>query len=253
MKAIRDTWLIYQRSMLTTLRQPVWVMVGLFQPICQLLLFGPLLDKIANAPGFPPGGAINVFAPGVLVMLGMFNAAFVGFGLIADLRAGVVERLRVTPVSRVALLLGRAFRDVTLLLVQGIILLVVAVMMGLSASWPGVILTLVLISIMGLMTAAVSYAIALILKSEDSLAPLLNFFTIPLLLLSGITLPLSLAPEWIQNAAKVNPFAHATDASRALFGGRLDDGSVFLGFGIMIVLAVLALTWASRTFREANA
>lgn len=101
-----------------TLRNPVWVFLGLFQPVLYLLLFAPLLDPLSGAPGFPAGDGLAVFTPAAMIMLGMFGTTFVGFGLIAQLRAGVVERLRVTPASRLALLLGSALRDVVQLLVQ---------------------------------------------------------------------------------------------------------------------------------------
>ena len=68
MRTLRDTWLIFERSMTLTLRNPVWLIMGLMQPILYLLLFGPLLKNIASMPGFPPGGAFNVFVPGILVM-----------------------------------------------------------------------------------------------------------------------------------------------------------------------------------------
>ena len=41
----------------------------------------PLLDSISRAPGFPQGGAYNVFVPGLLIQLGLFGATGVGFGL----------------------------------------------------------------------------------------------------------------------------------------------------------------------------
>lgn len=253
MKFLRDTWLIFERSMLTTLRNPAWVVIGLFQPICFLVLFGPLLEGVAKAPGFPPGGAFNVFTPGLLIQLGLFGAAFVGFGLIADLRAGVIEQMRVTPVSRLALLFGRALRDIVNLLVQSVLLLLAAWPMGLSANIGGIVLTLVLIALMGLLTASCSYALALALKNEDALAPTLNFFTLPILLLSGITLPLTLAPAWIRNVADFNPFAHAVDAARSLFNGNFGDSSVIVGFVFIGVLAVLAVWWAARSFSTATA
>lgn len=253
MKLLRDTWLLFKNNLLTTLRTPVWIIIALFQPLLWLLLFAPLLDGIANAPGFPPGGALNVFTPGVLVLLGMFGSSFVGFGLLADLRAGVVERLRVTPVSRMAPLLARALRDVLILLVQSILLILVALPMGLKADFGGVVATLGLIMLLGLTLASVSYALALLLKSEDALAPTLNFFIAPLQLLSGITLPLTLAPLWIRNIAIFNPLAYAVDASRSLFNGNFNDGVVFLGFGLMTVLAALAVFWAGRSFRQATA
>ena len=54
MRVFRDTWLIFERSMTLTLRNPVWLIMGLMQPILYLLLFGPLLKNIASMPGFPP-------------------------------------------------------------------------------------------------------------------------------------------------------------------------------------------------------
>src|ERR671930_2344861 len=105
MRTLQETDLIFRRAMRLSLRNPVWVILGLIQPILYLALFGPLLKRVVRAPGFPPGDAWQVFVPGLLVQLGIFGAAFVGFGLLSEMRSGVVERMRVTPASRLALLL----------------------------------------------------------------------------------------------------------------------------------------------------
>jgi len=73
MRVFRDTWLIFERSLTLSLRNPVWVIMGVLQPILYLLLFGPLLTNVAKMPGFPPGGAFNVFVPGLLVMTALFG------------------------------------------------------------------------------------------------------------------------------------------------------------------------------------
>ncbi len=132
MKLLRDTWLVFQRYFSLFIHNPAWVAVGVLQPALYLLLFAPLLKSIVHLPGFPPGGAYNVFVPGLLVQLGIFGASGVGFSLISELRGGVVERLRVTPVSRLALLLGRALRDTLTLLVQSVILVLIGLPFGLS-------------------------------------------------------------------------------------------------------------------------
>ena len=63
--------LIFSRILLTTLRNPFRIIIfGLFQPICFLFLFAPLLDSLVKVPGFPPGGPLNVFTPGLLIMMG---------------------------------------------------------------------------------------------------------------------------------------------------------------------------------------
>jgi ABC-2 type transport system permease protein len=253
MKLIRDTWLLFGRSLSLTVRNPVWVAVGVVQPLYFLVLFGPLLEPLAGAPGFPPGPPLNVFVPGLLIQLGLFGAGFVGFGLIAELRWGVVERLRVTPVSRLALLLGRALRDVVVLLFQALLLVVCAVPFGLHANLLGLVVMLGLLALMGLLMVSISYALALWLRSEDALAPLLNTITLPVLLLSGVLLPLSLAPGWLQAIATLNPLSHAVVAARALFNEQLGDPSIPLALALFAALAGLALAVASRAFNRAVA
>lgn len=253
MSLIRDTWLVFGRYMWLFLRNPVWVVIGVIQPIFYLLLFAPLLEGISRSPGFPPGGAYNVFVPGLLIQLGLFGASGVGFGLIAELRSGVIERMRVTPVSRFAMLLGRTLRDILIMLVQALILILLALPFGLSIHPIGIVLMLALLGLLGLMMTPVSYAVALWLKSEDSFAPLIFTVSLPLLLLSGVLLPLSFAPGWLRAIAAANPLAYAVDASRAIFNDQLADPSIGIAVAIMAVLASVAVTFAARAFGRAVA
>jgi ABC-2 type transport system permease protein len=105
-----------------------------------------------------------------------------------------------------------------------------------------------MLALIALMTSATSYAVALKVKSEDALAPLMNTVAQPVFLLSGILLPLTLAPGWLQNVAKVNPFSWAVDGVRALFAGDIGDDRVWQGLLITLVLAALAVVWAARSF-----
>jgi ABC-2 type transport system permease protein len=251
MKLVRDTRLIFARSMRSVIRQPVWVIIGLSQPILYLVLFGPLLEKVVQAPGFPAGGAWNVFVPGLLVQIALFAGAFAGFALVAQIRTGVIERLRVTPVSRTALLLGMALRDVTILLVQSLILIVAAIPLGLRIDATGLGITLVMLALVGLTLGSASYAVALFTKSEDALAPITNSIAIPLLLLSGMLLPMSLAPDWLRTIAQADPLLHAVEAIRSVFLGHPGDSTVTVGLAVFAVFAALGLWGAGRAFGRA--
>jgi ABC-2 type transport system permease protein len=253
MKLLRDCWLVFGRYWYLFIHNPLWVAIGVIQPLLYLILFAPLLKSIASAPGFPRGGAYNVFVPGLLVQLGMFGAAGVGFSLIAELRAGVIERLRVTPVSRVALLLGRSARDIVSILAQSLILILLALPFGLSINPIGVVVVLALIALIGLLTASIAYAVALWTRSEDSYAPLIFTSSLPILLLSGVLLPLGLAPQWLRNVAAANPLSYAVDAARAVFLGHLSDPSVLKGVVIMAVLSIVAIFIGARAFGRAVA
>ena len=253
MKFVRDTWLVFGRYFGLLIHNPVWVALGILNPVLYLVLFAPLLKPIAATRGFPPGGAYNVFVPGLLVQLGLFGASGVGFSLIAELRAGVIERLRVTPVSRVALLFGRALRDMITIAVQALILIVISLPFGLSINPVGVVVVLALIGLIGLLTASIAYAVALAVKSEDSYAPIVFTSALPILLLSGVLLPMSIAPQWLQDIAAVNPLLYAVDAARHIFLGNLSDPSVAKGVAILVVLSVISVAIGARQFGRAVA
>jgi len=246
MKVLRDTSLIFQRQIQLLLRNPVWIFVGVFQPVMYLLLFAPLLKPALQVSS--NAEAYEIFVPGLLVLLAIFGGLFQGFGLIAELRAGVIERSRVTPVSRLALLLGRSLRDVVSLIAQAVIITLLALIFDLRVVLGNLLLAYLMLALISLMTSALSYGVALVVKSEDALAPLMNTVAQPVLLLSGILLPLTYAPGWLQGIADWNPFSWAVDGTRALFRGDLGAPAVWQGLVIMAVLAAAAVGWAAREF-----
>ena len=228
MQILRDTWLIYRRSLILTLRQPVWVIMGMFQPILYLVLFGPLLEGATSAAG-APGNAFNWFIPGLLILTGFFAAAFAGFGLVAEIRYGVVERMRVTPMSRFAMLAGRSLRDVTILLAQAVLLILVAIPFGLQIDPVGAVADPRhrCAGRAGLLVALVHPRARL--QERGRVGARVQGVALPLLLLSGIMLPMALAPDWLQTLSNLNPLTHAVDAARALFNGLWDDPQIVVG------------------------
>jgi ABC-2 type transport system permease protein len=252
MKLIRDTWLIFRRSLVLTLRQPVWIVFGMMVPVLYLVLFGPLLEGAMQSAGTGTS-AFNWFVPGLIIQIAIFGTAFGGFGLIAELRSGVVERMRVTPMSRASMLLGRSLRDVVILMAQATIMILLAIPFGLQIDAIRIVAMLGLLLLIGLSVAPLSYAGALYLKTEDAFAPLVNAIALPLLLLSGILLPMALAPDWLQFLSNINPLTHAVDAARALFNGDWGNPDVAVGVGISAIFAIFAVWVGSRSFSRAVA
>jgi ABC-2 type transport system permease protein len=250
-----DTLLIFRRQLKLSVRNPAWVIIGLVQPILYLAFFGPLLARVASggALGVPADNPYSFFVPGLLIQLGLFGAAFVGFSIIADWRAGVIERFRVTPVSRMALLAGRVLRDVLTLTVQAVVLVLAGLAFGLRAPLVGVLIGLCFVAVVAVSLAAVSYAVGLLLKSEDALAPLLNMIMVPLMLLSGIMLPMTLGPQWLRDAAQATPFGYIINAMRDVFAGHYFNSVVAEGIAVSIGLAAVCLWLAGRAFAKENA
>jgi ABC-2 type transport system permease protein len=203
-------------------------------------------------PGFSGGSTANVFIPGLLVMQAIFGCAFVGFPLIDDIRSGVIQRYLVTPVSRSAILLGKVLRDVVVLLAQCLLITLVATVtpFGLTVNPAGFLLSLLLYALIGTIMSCISYSFALIYKVEDALAPTMNTITLPVSLLSGIFLPLALAPLWLQYLSKVNPFSYGVDATRDLFVGNFQSVDIIEGFIITGVIAVVVFYWSMHSLKK---
>ena len=250
MKLLRGIQLMFIRNLRQTLRSPIFVFVSLFQPLLYLFLFMPLLNGLGGVPGLPAGKTVQIFIPGLLVMMALFGSAFVGFNLIDDIRSGVIERFLVTPVGRSAILLGRVLRDALVLLTQCVLITLVAIPLGLSVNIGGFLLSLVLYAMVSITMASMSYSFALIYRIEDPLAPTLNTITLPLSLLSGIMLPLALAPLWLQDLAKANPFSYAVNASRALFAGSFHSVDIIKGFVIVFLLMSVVFWWSLNSLRK---
>ena len=250
MKILRDTRLMFVRNMQHTLRSPVFIFVSMFQPLMYLFLFMPLLKSLGGLPGLPAGKTVDIFIPGLLVLQALFGTAFVGFSLIDDIRTGVIERFLVTPIKRSAILLGRVLRDAIILLIQCILITLVAIPFGLSVNLYGFLFSLLLYALIGITMASISYGFALIYKIEDPLAPTLNTIALPVSLLSGIILPLALAPIWLQDIAKVNPFFYAVNATRSLFAGNFQNVGIIEGFVIIGVLAIIVFLWGLRSLNK---
>ena len=144
-------------------------------------------------------------------------------------------------------------RDVLVLLVQGTILVVVALAMGLRAPWWALGFGVVTVALLGACFSSLSYAVALKVKSEDALAPLLNGVILPVALLSGIFLPMTLAPKWLQHLSDANPLKHIIDGVRAQFRGDLWSSTSLWGIGLTLALVVVGLLVGTRVFKRESA
>jgi len=251
MQFLRESFIVFRRQLRMNLRNPAWVLIGLMQPILYLFLFGPLLKPMAQQLGY--ANTWTFFVPGMLIQLGMFGAFFAGFGLISEWRDGVIEAERVTPASRTALLMGRLWRDLLQLLVQALVLVGLGYVVGMEAPVRGVALGVVLTMLVGGACAAASNALALTTKSEDVMAPVINVVMMPVLLLSGILLPMTMGPGWLQRTSDFMPFRWITDAVRGSFLGDFGTDKLLWGSVWAGVLFLLAMWWGTATFRRENA
>ena len=189
MKTLREFGLFFKRSFLEALRNGIWVAVGVSGPLLYLALFTPLLQKLAGGPGFPTGSALDVFLPGLLAFLAFGSGSGNSYTTIFELQEGTVERFRVTPVSRSALLVGPILSSIVWLFIFFIVLVAIAVPFGFHLHFAGMLVSFVLLALTLAIMAAFGVSIALLTKDISSLSAILNGLNLPVLLLSGVLLP----------------------------------------------------------------
>ncbi|MFE7574514.1 ABC transporter permease [Streptomyces sp. NPDC057521] len=247
---LHDTALIFGRYARQTLRSKFQILFGILMPLLYLLFFGPLLT------GLPLGGGTDswqILVPGLLLQLGLFGASFAGFGLIIDKSTGVVERMRVTPVSRAALLLGRVLRDALLFVFQAVLLVLVAVLMGLRAPLAGVLIGFLFVGLLTVSLASLSYALAMRVSTPQEFGPVINSLTMPAMLLSGLMLPMTLGPKWLDVLSHFTPFRYLVDAVRDAYVGSYATAHMLYGVLVALGFAALAVTVGTGVFRKAGA
>ncbi|MGD0683502.1 MAG: ABC transporter permease [Streptosporangiaceae bacterium] len=246
MKLARDTWLTFQYETGQLIHNPVSIAISLLQPITFLLLFTPFLKPVMHASSY--GDAYRIYVPSLFCAMGLFSGLFAGFALIAAIRQGVVARFRVSPLSRVGLLLGRELMYVALVGFQAVVITVVALIFGLRVPLVNILLTLVLLSMMVLIGVSISYVLAIFVPNVNVLINVTNGVTEPIALLAGVLIPLSVAPLWVRDVALGNPFAWGANGMRAIFLGHLGAQVVWESGAILAGLAAVAVLASSRLF-----
>ena len=246
MKLARDTWLTFQYEAGQLVHSPVAIAISLLQPITYLLLFTPFLKSVMHASSY--GDAYGIYVPLLFAAMGIFSGMFAGFALIAAIRRGVIARFRVTPLSRTGLLLGRELVFVVLTGFQAVVIAVVALIFGLRVPVINLVLALVLLAMMVLIGVSISYVLAIYVPNENALSNLTNGVTEPLALLAGVLIPLSVAPLWVRDVARWNPFAWGANGMQAVFQGHIGAQVVWEAIIILAGLALVAVVLSSLLF-----
>lgn len=247
---LSDTALIFGRYARQTLRSKFQILFGVLMPLLYLLFFGPLLTDL---PLGSRGDSWQVLVPGLLLQLGLFGASYSGFAIIIEKQFGVVERMRVTPVSRLALLLGRVLRDAALFVFQAVLLVLAAVVMGLRAPLAGILIGFAFVGVLTVVLASLSYALALLVSKAHEFGPVVNAVSMPSMLLSGLMLPMALAPGWLDVLSHFMPFRYLVDAVRAAYVGDYASTAMLYGVLMAAALALGSVTVGTRVFRRAGA
>jgi ABC-2 type transport system permease protein len=214
------------------------------QPALWLLIFGQTFTRIR---AIPTGGIpyIDYLAPGIIAQSAMFIAIFYGIQIIWERDAGILNKLLVTPTPRSALITGKAFAAGVKSLIQAVVVVAIAAILGVALTWnPLKLIGVGAIVILGsAFFSCLSMTIAGIVLSRDRLMGFGQAITMPLFFGSNALYPVAIMPGWLQTVSKVNPLSYEVDALRGLLLGT--PSHLGTDFAVLLVAAALGIAAAS--------
>jgi ABC-2 type transport system permease protein len=252
---ISDTWALTVRDLLRLWRQPWFIGVVLVQPVIWLLLFGELFQSVVDIPGFEGGDYKQYLVPGVLVMTAFFSSGWNGMSTIEDLERGVTDRLLVTPARRLPLVAGRLGQNAVQVIVQSLVIVGMAMAIGVSfpGGVPGIAVLLLVAVLLGTAFAALSNALALVARQEETLIGAVTFLQLPLVFLSTAFMQKALVPDWVSTVATYNPVDWAVVGGREAAQEGADWAAVAGYCGLLAAFALACTLLATRAFRAYQA
>jgi ABC-2 type transport system permease protein len=251
MSTLRHTVFMIERQVRNLMREPIWIVLMIVQPMIWLILYGQLFKNVTRLGGFGTGSYVTFLAPAIVVMNAFFGATWSGMSMIADLERKFVERFLATPASRLSLVLSQIVRSALTAAIQALIILVVALALGVHVRTGAVGWVVIMVAAMLVNSAfaGVSQAIALLTRRESSMIAVANFIGLPLLFLSSTLLARAQMPHWMQIAAKFNPVDWGVKAAREVVLPGTNWGSVGSHLVFLLVLSGVTAALATWTFR----
>lgn len=242
-----DVWTVAEAEIRKLRHDPLELFMRAVQPTLWLVVFGQVMARLR---GVPTGGLpyLDFMAPGILAQSVLFIAIFYGVSAIRERDLGVLNKYLVSPISRTALVLGKAVSAAARALSQAVIVYALAMLLGIHAVWrPWNVAGVLAFVVMGsAVFSTISLAIACLVKSHERVMGMGQVMTMPLFFASNAIYPVVLMPAWLRSIAAFNPLTYEVDGLRALM---VRGGASALGLGrdALILAAFVAVLVALTT------
>jgi len=191
------------------------------QPALWLLIYGEVFSRLHTIPTPEGVSYLAYLAPGILAQSALFIAIFYGIQIIWERDAGVLTKLMVTPTPRSALITGKAFAAGVRSLIQGVVVVIIAAILGVSFTTnPLKLIGAAIVLVLGsAFFSCLSMSIAGVALARDRLMGIGQAITMPLFFSSSALYPIAVMPGWLQAISKVNPLTYEVEALRGLLIG----------------------------------
>jgi ABC-2 type transport system permease protein len=244
-------YILWLRQMKRYFRSRSRILGAIGQPILFLLALGYGIGAVYKKAG--QGNYIEFLVPGIIVQTLLFSGVFWGIQILFDKRFGFLKEMLVAPVSRLRILLGNALGGSTISLIQGVLVFVIAFILGFRPyDWLLVPIAFLIMVILSVTLTSFGAGIASMVEDFQGFQGINNFLIFPLFFLSGALYPLTSAPGWLKTLGYINPLSYAVDSLRwALINQH--HFSLWLDFFAMAITLVIALAFAVNRFNRIQA
>ena len=223
LRAIYSIWL---RDIIRYRRDRSRLISSVAQPALFLFVFGTGLSQGLAIQGGLGGGNnyITFIYPGIIGMTILFTSIFSAISIVWDREFGFFKEVMVAPISRAAVAIGKAVGGSTVAMLQGIIILFFAPLIGVSLSIPQLFLVLPLMFLIAFALTSLGIVVAARMATMEGFQMVMNFLVMPLFLLSGAMFPITKLPGWLKGLTIIDPLTYGVDALRIIMLGPKEIG-----------------------------
>ncbi len=246
-KTIDSFYAMWLGEMLRFWRSKARMIGALATPLTYIVFLAP---GLAAGFQFQGGGVINIgfFAPGFIGMTVLFASLFGGGAIIWEREFGILKGTLVAPISRFVAVVGKATGFVTITLIQGTAILVLAGLLGVHyVSFVGVLAAIVVMFLAGIGFVGFGIALASVIESHEGFQMIMGFLTMPLVLLSGAFFPIANLPAWLKTLVYANPLTYGVEALRWCLLGTATI-PISLSVPVITLFAFIMLAAAAKLF-----
>ncbi|KRM75817.1 ABC transporter permease [Secundilactobacillus collinoides] len=243
---IKQTWLFFTRRLIKSFQQPAMLFMTLMTPILYLVLFAPLLQRFSGSMA----DVLNQFVPGILILTAFSAGMGTGWYVVDDDTQDILELFKVMPINSFAYVLGTVIYDIIGFLVPAAILIIGAAWRGFTIHIEGLSVLLLLGTVFALAVSSLTAWVGLKIRNTGAVGGIVSGIQLPLMLLSGVMLPISYGPHWLRTIAQFNPMYYVVKGAQAFNQGTFDSKWGVSGFAVSLVLLLIGLLISTHSYRK---
>ena len=247
------TYSLWIRELIRFLRQRSRMIGVIGSPILFWFFIGSGLGSSFRMSS-PNGNTsyLEYFFPGTLLLIMLFTAIFSTISIIEDRKEGFLQSVMVAPISSIGIALGKILGGTTLAVMQAIIFLAFAPLIGFHFSIFGFFSLIVLLFMIAFGLTGLGFLIAWRMESSQGFHAIMNLFLIPLWLLSGSLFPMEGAPAWLRGAMAINPLTYSVSATRLMLyhQARIEHSGFFFSLCVIFVFCSFVVIGSMLSVRK---